>query len=150
MPAKTFCFAGRRDGGRPGGDWKAAIGGRETGPRAQPAGWLSHGLQQWRWRRSVRISSPPALARRSPIPLASRVGVGRKAGLRLGRREPGGATPLQGNSRAANMRSWNYGLALDEFTFAALFGHERQDGAIHCRELYFLMHRKSQQIGIGH
>jgi hypothetical protein len=45
---------------------------------------------------------------------------------------------------------WRRSDQLDEFTVAALFGHERQDGAIHCRELSFLMHRKSQQIGIGH
>jgi hypothetical protein len=45
---------------------------------------------------------------------------------------------------------WHRSDQLDESTFAAVFGQQRQDGPIHCHELSFLMHRKSQQIGIGH
>ena|ERR1700675_1378894 len=53
-------------------------------------------------------------------------------------------------SWVSRIAGWRRSEQLDEFTVAALFGQQRQDGAIHCRELSFLMHRKSQQIGIGH
>src|SRR5580693_6410539 len=53
-------------------------------------------------------------------------------------------------SRVRRMVVWRRSDQLDEFTIAALCGQQRQDGSIHCRELSFLMHRKSQQIGIGH
>jgi hypothetical protein len=44
---------------------------------------------------------------------------------------------------------WRSSDQLDEFTFAVVFGHERQDGSIHGRELSFPMHRESQQIRFG-
>ena len=108
-PRKHFVSLDERDAGRPA----RSSGGCNSWPRSWPAsatlldGLPVHGLQlNGGGRRSVRISSPPALARRSPIPLAARVEVELKACWRLGRLGRSGRPP-RGNARTAIICSDN-------------------------------------------
>src|SRR5580698_8389091 len=73
MPAKAFCFAGRRDAGGSSGHRKTPSGRGAPCPRTQPARGLSHGFQQWRRRRPIRLSSASSLARWAAVPLATGV-----------------------------------------------------------------------------